>query len=85
MTSLITQQVVIHPVNGGEGGTYLMTLNVCAGSHDPLSQATNTPCVGERVFLFEPHVRVIGHPVPAALQYDSLPTPEKDHPPRFPV
>ena len=85
LTSLFTQQIVIYSIDDGEERSYLMTLNVCAGSHDVLSQDTNTPCVSERVFLFEPHVFVSWYLMPAAVQYVSLPASDKDHPPRFPV
>ena len=85
IASLFTQQIVIYSVDDSEGRTYLMTLNVCAGSNDALSQDTDTPGVSESVFLLEPHVRVSWHLMPVAVQYDSLPASEKDHPPKFPV
>jgi hypothetical protein len=85
IASLFTQQVVIYSADDSEGGTYLMTLNVCGGPHDALSQYSDTPYVSEYVFLFEPHARVSRYLMPAAVQYDSLPASEKDHPPRFSV
>jgi hypothetical protein len=83
MTSFFTQQVGIYSVDDNEKRAYLMTLNVCAGSHDAFSQNMNTPYVSERVFLFEPHVCANWYLMPAAAQYDSLPASEKYHPPRF--
>ncbi len=85
MTSLFTQQVVIYSVDDNEKQAYLMTLNVCAGSPDAFSQNMNTPYLSERVILFEPHVCANWYLMPAAVQYDSLPASEKDHPPRFHV
>jgi hypothetical protein len=85
ITSLFSQEIVSYSVDDGEGKVCLMALNVCAGSHDALSQNTNTPCVSECVFLFEPHATVSWYLIPATVRYDSLPASEKDHPPRFPV
>lgn len=85
IASIFTQLDVIYSVDDDEERVYLVTLNVCAGSHDALSQDTDTPGVSERMFWIEPHTRISRHLISASVGYDSLPASEKDHPPKFPV
>jgi hypothetical protein len=83
IASLCTQQVVCYSINDREGESYLLTLNVCAASHDALSQDNGTPCITESVFEFVTHAQLSRYPTPAFVGFDYLPPSERAHPPRF--
>jgi hypothetical protein len=83
--SLFAQQNVIYFVDDDEERVYLVTLNVCASSHDALSQDTDTSGVSECMFWIEPHARISRYLISASVGYNSLPASEKYHPPRFSV
>jgi hypothetical protein len=83
IASLCTQQVVSYSVNDREGESYLLTLNVCAASHDALSQDNGTPCISEHVFEFVTYASLSRYLTPALVRFDSLPASERDYPPRF--
>lgn len=83
IVSLCTQQVVSYPVNDREKGAYLLTLNVCAASHNALSQDNGTSCISEHVFELVTHASLNRYLIPSFVRFDSLPASERDHPPRY--
>ena len=85
MASLCTQQVVRCSVDNREGKAYLLTLNVCAGSHGALPQDTEMACINERAFEYVTHALSSNYLTPVFARFASLLSSERDHPPRFPA